>query len=818
MIDNSYEVYKVVDPSKRDAEWMNGCITTLRRRWQPIVNQVQNRINKDILFSTYDMAATEAMFKEKGDFLKTKPIIPLPLLENIKNSLVEEILKNPPKMELKANDATALTDKQYDMILLRHKSQQEAIVNQINKSVGYPPEVIGDSKFKTNINEFYRMGLDPDDPEDIQFYEQNDFPKLKYEIAGQKLIDIILKLNRFDEDTVEEFVIDILANKVICMDIYVDQITGEIKYKYIYPETFYGVFGKKNDGRDDICKGYEESVTVNEFLEKVGNDFDWERDWSWMLWAINYRNGWTYTGFRRNGIEYNVYDYPEMSKQMGLNSGVNQPNICNWNQAYTFEVYLGKIEFKVPNVTAAYLKNHKGEVVGEVDYNYQLSDIEQTEKYQVESWYQQKVYQSYYLSTSSISQRIYNWGEYTYAELYGANDEYAAGGMWYYRNRGKSAAELAVPYIKLCNDAFYKMLWAVYEAHPDWEVYQVEELTELAKVMFKEVSKVSQNSAKNLTQMQTQLTDIIKYFRNNLVKLKTIPRVDGKPVVQMNNLPVVEKRGLDPIAIAMQSVCMWAENQLKQKLGFNDLRWDGNIDNPRKGLGQGEMEQQQSMNNTGYIFRTIQFLKQHVCSSTLIRAQDIVKFKGSIPYKWISNLLGVENFENLKLLNEFASHRYALTFENYNAQMERQMFVQLVVRGLDSSDGRGGLSAMEAGLLLANEDWKSGLKQLTYIKYKKEKLARKQALQDAQIAQQNIMQQKEADMQYKNMEIQGLLQGKKIDADAIKYSADQSKSGKVETKIIGNQNDVPKEQAKAAADAQLMEKEAELKSQEPLPT
>lgn len=814
MISDSFEVYTVVDPDKRDAKWIDMCVTSLRRRWQPLVNAVINRQNKDILFSTYDMDATKAMFKDKGDFVKTKPIIPLPLLENAKNELIESIMRNPPKMELKANDATALTDKQYDMVLLRHKAQQEAIVNKINKSVGYPPEVIGNDKFRTNIQEFYRMGLDPSDPEDIQFYEQNDFPKLKYEIAGQKLINTILKNNRFDEDTIEEFVIDILANKVICMDIYVDQITGEIKYKYLYPETFYGIFGKQNDGKDDICKGFEESVSVNEYLERVGNSFDWDRDWSKLLWAINFRNGWTFTGFRRNGMEYNIWNTPDTAKAMGLDSS-QQQNICNWNQAYTYQVYLGKIEFKVPNVTAAYLKKG-GEVLSEVTPNFQLNQTEQSDKYQVESWYQQKVYQAYYLSTSSISQYIVNWGEYTYQTLYGANDEYAAGGIWYYRGRGKSAAELAIPYIKLCNDAFYKMLWAVYEAHPDWEVYQVEELTELAKVMFKQVAAVSQNSAKNTAQMQDQLTNIIKYFRNNLVKLKTIPRVDGKPVVQMNNTPVKEHRGLDPIAIAMQSVCMWAENQLRQKLGFNDLRWDGNIDNPRKGLGQNELEQQQSNNNTGYIFRMIQFLKEHICTSTLTKAQDIVKFKESIPYKWIKRLLGDETFENLKLLEDFAAHRYGITVENYNAQFEKQVFQQMIMRSMDTGDGRGGLSAIEVGLLLADEDWKSGLKKLAYFKYKQEKKLRKQAIQDMQFKQQGDQQLRQMDIQMKQMEIQGLLQGKQMDADAIKYSADQSKAGKVETKQLQNQNELPKIDAKTQADKNLMEKEAELKQQESL--
>lgn len=816
MLNTSAEIYKVVDPSQRDAKWVDECITSVRRYWKPIINQVANAVNKDYLFSKQSMTPTIAMFKEKGDFLKTRPIVPLPLLENIKNALVEEITRNPPKMELKANDATALSDKQFDMVLLRLKAKQEAIINELNAKVGDPPEVIGNDKFKTNINEFYRMNLDPNDPEDVNFYEQNNFPKLKYEIAGQKLIDIILKLNRFDENAIEEFIIDILADKVICMDVFVDQITGELKYEYIYPETFYGIFGKKNNGSDDIATGYENSVNVNKFLEKVGNAFDWERDWTKLLWAINFRNGFTYTGFRRNNVVYDVQNLGgDTAQLMGL-QGANQ-SYLEWNIAYTYEVYIGKIQFVIPNVTATYLKRRTDNaIIREVNYDYQLNTIEETEGYQTESWYQQKTYESYYIATSGISQWVFNWGACPYQQLYGANDEYSRGTLKYYRQRGKSAVELSLPYIQLCNDAFYKMVWAVYEAHPDWEVYQVEELTELAKVMYSKVGEIGQNTAKNPSQIKTQLTEVIKYFRNNLVKLKTIPRVDGKPMPQMNNVPVTEKRGLDPIAIAMQSVCDYAENQLARKLGFNDVRWDGNVDNARKGLGQGKMEMDQSLTNTGYIFRMIEYLKEMVCTSTLTIAQDIVRYKDTLPYKFIQNLIGVEDFENLKLLEDFAAHRYAIIFENYSATLERQTFIQLVRQSMDTGDGRGGIGIIEAGILLSTEDYKQGLRKLAYFKYKADKLKRKQELQLLQSQQENALALKAADKDLEVTKINGKLQETSMITKAQIAVAQINAKNKVDVKNIQGLQEPIKQDLKTQSDSKLIQEQADADAQKAL--
>lgn len=813
MLTTASEVYKVIDPMERDVKWMDDCVSSLRRDWQPLVNSVSNVTNKEMLFSKQPMDFTKSMFKDKGDFLKNHSIKPLPLLENIKNSMIEEILKAPPKMEIKANDPTSLTKKQADMVMLRYKSLQEKIINDNNKKVGDPSEVIGHDKFHTNIEDFFRMGLNPDDAEDISFYEQNDFPKLKYEIAGQKLVDIILKLNRFDEETTEQFVVDILANKAICMDIFVDKITGELKMEYLYPETFYGIFGTKSDGRDDVAKGYEKSVTVNQFLEKVGNSFVWETDWQKLLWAINFRNGSNYTGFRRGSIDYSVFDTDGCAKSMGLEGA--KANIMDWAKSYAYEVYLGKIQFKVPHVTATYLKSN-GKTISEVPYGYQISTEEETKKYQTESYYQQQVYECYYISTSAVGQYIFNWGKATYQELYGANDEYANGGLWYMRSRGKSAVELAQPYIQIVNDAFYKMVWAVYEAHPDHQVYQVEELAELAKIMYSKAGVIgAEDTSKSVNSMQNQLTGIIKYFNDNLVKLKTIPRVDGKAMLNMNNTPSTEKRGLDPIAIAMQSVCLWAENQLKEKMGFNDLR-AGNVEDPREGLGQNKLAAQGSKNATGYVFRMVGSLKERVCTSTLIKAQDIVRFKESAPYKWIRTLLGEENFANLKLLDDFAAHRYGITVENYNAQMERQFFIQLVEKAMDTSDGRGGIDPLSAMTLIMEEDYKSGMKKLTYMKYRAEKKKRAQEMEMMKQQQQNIMEQKKADSELEDKVQAGKMAVVKMTTDANIKIAQMNNQTKEKIKTEAHTFEPMKQDAKADSQSRVVNAKAQADNQKSL--
>lgn len=814
MINTSFEVYKVVRESEMDAKWCNDCVSWLRRDWRPIVNIINNAINKNYLFSRQSMEETVALFKERGDFMKIRNnvLLPLPILENVKNIFVEELTKNPPKAELTATDPAAFLDKQYDINLFKTKGMHERNMNRINTKVGEPPEIVGKDKFKGSMEGLENMELDPNDPDDQNFFYQNN--RMKYEIAGQSLVNSIMQLGRFDEDTIEDFVIDILSDKVICMDVYVDKITGEIKYDYIYPETFYGLFGKRSDGSDDVCKGYQKTVTVNEFLQKAGNNFVWDRDWRKLLWAINYRAANTYTGFIVNNVQYSCLGNEGWMGEAGIPLNT-QGNLVEWTLAYTYEIYMGKIQWKVPQVTSNYKYKESDPTFtpASMPNDYQLTEQDETEGYQLESFYQQQTYEAYFIATSSVSQWIYGWGKVYHQLLHGVNDEYSSGTLQYYRKRGLSAVELSIPYLKLANDAFYKMVWAVYEAHPDWEVYQVEELTQLAKVMYSQAGAITPNAKPN--DVQNQLTKLIKYFKNNLVKLKAIPRVDGKPQVGMNNTPVKEHRGLDPIAIAMQAVTIWAEQQIFSKLGINDLR-QGNIANAREGFKQNELETKFSMNVTGYVYRMVSYMKNRVATTTLLLSQDIIKFGSSIPYKWIKKLVGEETFENLKILGDFAAHRFGIVIKDINTAEDKQKIEQAATMALDKGDGRGGLTFDEWFMITSAEDYKLAAKMLTFLKLKADKKKRKQELDTLKIQQDNAMQLKQMESQMMQREQQVELAKTKMIADAQVQVATLNNQSKLEIKQLGVDSENPKQQARTESQEQIIKTKADVEAQKAL--
>ncbi|MEO7048936.1 MAG: hypothetical protein ABI091_26775 [Ferruginibacter sp.] len=804
------DILKDVNPNNRDAEWYNKYITILRMQWRSLYDPIRVRKNKQIIMSEQSMEKIIDSFKDKA-FKENTNFVPLGIWNRIVNIIVEEITKAPPKCEIRATDNAALSDKKFDIRLLTQKHILENDINSNAQKIGDPAEFIGGDKFKGNIEEFFRLQLDPNNPEDISFYENSDFPRLKYEIAGQNLINSIMKSNRFDEDTIRKFVIDILAVLGICMQTYVDELTGEIKYRYIFPEEAYGIFGDSEDGSDDICKGVQRASTIRDWLGMVGNTFDWDKDWRQLLSAINYFYGRKYTGFIRYNKNYDCYGNDDWCKNGGCENA-EKSELLGWNEAYLFKVYTGYIEWNTCDATATYLsKIDTGEIVpGQIDYETNINKTETTE-YAKESFYQEQMYKGYFLATSFSSQFIYNFGKVYYQRLEGSFDEVSKGTLMFYRHEGKSGAEISETYVHLANLTYYRMVWIMWHAKPQKEQYFLPELLKLAKG-FQRLYPQQTNGV--TPTIDTILNQIIAYKRENFVDIRDFPEIDGKPV---NMLPSTEgaKGGVDNLAESMLSIEGWCENQIAQKIGLNDIRL-GQQENDRQTYRSGVAETQSSLNSTGYIYRIIQYTKQHIATMTCNYAQDIVRFKDSIPYRYLQKLLGDEDFGNLKLLGDFAQHRYGIFVNDYNAAMEKQRLMAAADKALDSGDGRGGISIDQWGILMMQEDYKKGLRLLSYYNYKAKKVSRQQQVQDMQMQQKGAMQLEQAKQQTVQMQVQGAITKEQVAADGYKYAADVAAKSKMDVKQAQIGGETQKIQEKTDAEKQVAENKATIELEKSL--
>lgn len=802
-------VYQELDPAKKDYKWADRCITQLRMDWRPLVNPVTVATNREYLYSIQSMQRIEQSFQD-AEFKRDFPFNPLPIMENLLNTIVEEVTKDPPHMEVKAVDPAAINLKKKDIDLWKSRAWHERNISGPQMSIGLPAYKMDYSKFAGNIEDADKEGLNPDDPEEVNLYETYD-QKLKCEIACQSLIDNVFKSTRFDDHTLRRLMKDAMACKAVATQVYVDQITGEIKNKYIDLLFLRGVWGTTNDGKNDICRGWEESLTLSEWMARVGDEFDFDKDWPNLLWAINYTNNFRFTGFIRNGRPYGFALGGQELIDRGMGD-IKERNDCNldFSQAYKYKVQCGYIEWKSNNATGSYKKRKNApQYVEPVPYSYELSHKEIREEYCKEDYFQEQWYRSYFLASSSMTQWLYGFQKVYYQHLEGANDEYSNGTISYWQEEGLSSVEIAKNYIEVANFAFFRMAWIIYKAKPELQEYQYEELIQLATKFKKEYGQNAPASQK-IPGIESILGDVLNYQKKNHVRIRVFPNVNGQPIPQNNTIDRKDTGGLDQTAIAMQSITAWAEMQVAQKIGINPIRLGANPQ-ARSSFDSQQEVKEASANTTSFMYRMIQFVKQHNASTVFNYAMDIVKYPDSVPYKWLCQQLGDDTINGIKSLESMAPHKWGIYVNDYNYQVDKAKVTQAADQALMSKT----ISFMDWLKITQSQDFKRAAQLLEIKQRQNDKKLRAQQLEDMQIQDQMSANQFQRDMQLIQAKGQQDNQGRNIDGQYQLQAAQINADNKAQVKQMQIDSDVPKQIAKTEGQKQIDANKQDLKNQEP---
>src|ERR1700724_3015749 len=117
---NVVDVLRDINPNYRTAEWYSKYITILRMQWRPLFAHDRIRKNKQIILSQQGMDKIINSFKDV-EFKNSTEFTPLGIWNRMLNIIVEELTKAPPKCELNATDAQAISDKKSDILLLKQK-------------------------------------------------------------------------------------------------------------------------------------------------------------------------------------------------------------------------------------------------------------------------------------------------------------------------------------------------------------------------------------------------------------------------------------------------------------------------------------------------------------------------------------------------------------------------------------------------------------------------------------------------------------------------------------------------------------------------
>jgi hypothetical protein len=802
------------NPNLQDVTWANRVVSRKRQDWRQVVTTEYYRTNKAKLLSFQSLQRTVGIYFTDSQFLKNTKFKPLPIMEKLRNIIIDTARETGIKPFIKSIDPTAKKHKDQDLYRLQTKQKQQAFVNKQREKVGDGvPYQMEDKEFNGNVPEFDKMGLDASDESEVKFFFDTYY-KLNYEGYAQSAVMSVLADNKAEED-IPRYVNDILAVKVETKQTYVSSLTGQIIVKYLQPNQVFAIFGNNRDASDAPVKGWERQIPVQELLNILGNKFNFERDWMQLIFAINYGSQTQFDGFIKGNVNYNINDV--------LNTSVNVDtppvpgkertwNLLNYDDMFTdtynYKVFFGYIEWNQYCIHA----EKRNKITGRrftVDNSFVPSVKSQYEK---EEWGYFKTLQSNYIATGATSQKLYNYGDVYMMQTKGNADEFACGTISITREEGLSAMDVADIYIDLANYAYYKMLWAIHRSKPDVWSWAYESIREVAMKMTQTVSQGA-NTPQKAGAFEDAINKLIKDFDSKLFMMHTYPIVDGK-VVGGGGLPHTKIPGaLDAIAIQLREIVLdWAEQQIGDKLGLAGLA-AANVPNPRDPVKLNELYLRQSRAATGYIPRMIDAAFKHTANVTLQYIQDILNFKDTIAYKYLLNLIGDEAIEALASIGkEYVPHRFAIYATSYGLNSEKQIMLQEAAIAFENKL----ITFPEYQLIKAVEEPRVAAKISAFFQEKAERRKEKQ-IAAANTFQLQLSKEKDDRLfKLEEMKANKGIEKQRVQTDGYKYVADKEAQTKLQSKSMDGDNSQTKELNKLEGEKQIMNAKSNIDLQKDL--
>lgn len=698
-----FDEYFEINPSAKGYQWADRLVTHFRQYWKPLVSSKKAEEGMNLIMSRNNVENLGKMFKDPKQL--GFELLPISVIEKIRNILIGERVKAGISVNMDALDPASEAERSGDRKLLESRAEMEELFTFMRKSIGMPPYKLSDKKaFKGNVDMFDELGLNSDEPDEVGYFFQT-WHRLLHEMDAQFLVNYFIEYNNLSE-YVSQWVDDVMAKKAIAMQVYVNELTGAIDMKYLLPERVRVIPGKRNDGKDAVCVGYEDGYTVSQFIKMVGSEFDMENDLPFLLNAVNYSNNTDFTG---------IWDGDSMIY------GTKDKTICHVSDFMQFKVQVGYIEWKSWDGDAqkmgvdyhGNLRYYKASMAsafneeGPVDTGYKR-----------EVWYNEYTYKAFFLSCTSSSQKLYKYGKLYHQAVEGAEDEYANYSVIFKKEAGPTIAEVARPWIELAQECFTKFRWMVRKAKPKGRAYNYESLVKIGSRMIR-----SGNTKQDIQ-------GVIKLFEEGINEIFAIPEVGGERVGGGVNPNYDLPNGLDPTGITFKDIIEWCVANVKEDLAITQLREAYNP-KPNDGLGLQMAAKESSENATNYIGEMLDSILRNGSKSTLLHTQDIIRWKDSRPYNFIKGIIGDSGIMRLKALDNVAHHRYGIFINSFNTYMQRQQIKQDTAMAWQQKEITYDIKI----LIDSIKDWRKAAFVLAFEKARADKQKRKEIMQ----AHQNAM-------------------------------------------------------------------------------
>lgn len=741
-----------IDPKKKDEQWFNNLLREIRYAWIPVVDPHKLIEQRKILFGLQDNEKVKEMFvdaeKRKIDFRPQRH------LEKFRQILVGENENTGPAISVNAVDPMSINQKKDDKELLQNRGTAEEFLSFLATQIGLPQEKLGPENYNGNIEDFDAMGLNEMDKEDVNYFFDSRY-KLRHEASLDVAVHAIMKYSQVVRE-IPFLCNDLLACKTCCMRTYVNEVNGTLNTIYLDPAKTRALRGKRADYTDSVALGYEDRITIREFVNLLGDAVDLQRDYQFFLSAIQTVSGVSYTG---------------ISDISGtLLYGNNQGNVCSTSDFYKYQVSYGYAEvktFDAKQYKFTRQNSYGNPRVMQIDLNGTPSP---TSKFSRKIIYDEVTYKAYYLVIGAEDQIVYRFGKLPYQHIYGSEDERSSFSICIYQGTGPSITEIAEPHIDQAEAAIKKRAYLVSKAKEDGFSINIESLIELAQVMSTE-------------EKQVDPMDVMKILNDSPNK----PYVMTENGMGGSSIPITRwENGMSKLVAELTAIYRDELNAIREEIGLSPLGADAV--QPRVAASPYMESLHQAKLATQYINRQLMYLFSDVFTRVVFYIQSIIKFKSknALSYKFIEKLLGDEVVADIKSMDECAAHRYGIFLEPFNRYYEREELKELTRIAFE----RGQIGFEEMLIVNGVDSAKQAGMALAYFKRKTEKrvqeeMQRKYEMEDANNA--NAHQRKMQEIQAKGqLDIQAAEIEGRMNAEGLIGSARLRLEG---TKITAESNE-----------------------------
>ena len=811
-----FPLYKFLETEAKehDSDWFNDCCRYVRLYMQPLISKQDAKTGMDYILGRQSLEYVERKFintsklnltdknyvnyrgqvldrfgvpatqregNKAKDFLnkgmEDTPFLPLPVMEKIKNILINDLGKAGVIVNVRAEDPTSKAKRQIDREIIENRKKIERDLSYLYTSIGDKPYVMadhekrfGDKVGNGNMQLMDEMGMDSGDPADVSFIFDH-FYKLDSEIEVQKVIDALISYNHLGEKG-EMWGLDMMAKKCVAAKNYVSKLTGEILSEYVAPETAFTFGGtrRSKDFNDSLAKAIEQSMTLKQAIEICGDSFDIEKEFNRILSTYQIANNIEFTGIEK-GWQGFVDNGMKMTTKGGTGAGGS--GSVGWDTILSMNVSMGYMEI------SSQIQIDKTPVKGENGKYYEDNQPPTKKRYQNKARYECPFYCASYLALSQIDQIIFDFGMVPYQQIEGYNDVHNAFTIVTFKETGDPIGKTCIPYVDLINECWYKGKHELDRAKASGTDYNYEALLAVSQSLIPDDSITTYDKVVMVMQM-------LDASSNSMYTWPIGP--DGKPVIMTSGqLHVPRINGIGENVLLWFRIISDQEKELMDKLGISQLR-QADPGNTKDSVSNQFKALEYSFASTAYIPDTVTKLYRSVSIRNMLYVQDIVTYKeyDTMTYSWLANLVGEEALDKIAALGKRALHRYGIFVESVN-QAPFKAKLDLI---LANDQNTNKISTGEALIINDIKSPKEAWRMLAFFEQRNKKMAQKDAMQQQQSKQDH---EKEIQMIAFNTE--------KMKQDNLRMIAAMGNSADLQGKGIMTQSSLAKQEMKQNADS-----------------